>query len=170
MVRKHEQRYRTNDRTIDSLKRKFASLYRKKMPTGDPAILPDVRSAKRIRSKMTDRADLGEGNEIEDTVNELFPDTAICAAKTFRTVLELETEEDNGTENKDSAVNEDENVSTDSQQNHTFSALRTPLPRPLVRKTVYRGPERNQVQAEDDLLAVLKMNIVEEKLARSGCS
>ncbi|KAG9404772.1 hypothetical protein AC1031_004977 [Aphanomyces cochlioides] len=59
----HELRYPGQGRTVDSIKRKFSSLYRRQIPTGDPHIPPEVRKAKSIRLKMTERADMGDGTE-----------------------------------------------------------------------------------------------------------
>lgn len=54
---------------MDSLKRKFASLYRHKMPTRDPTIPPDVEKAKHIRYSMTERADIEEGVDSDDIIS-----------------------------------------------------------------------------------------------------
>ena len=40
VLREHEIRYPGLGRTIESLKRKFSNLHRKKMPTGDPLMPP----------------------------------------------------------------------------------------------------------------------------------
>lgn len=44
VLSRHEKRYPGLKRTVDSLKRTFAALHRKKMPTGDPIMPPDVQS------------------------------------------------------------------------------------------------------------------------------
>ena len=64
----HAERYPDYNRTVDSLKRKFASLHRRKVPTGDPTISPDVEKAKRIRYSITERADIVEGNASDDVL------------------------------------------------------------------------------------------------------
>lgn len=56
----HKRRFAANDRTVESLKRKLASWNRKKMPTGDPLMPEDVRRAKQICQKMTERAEMGK--------------------------------------------------------------------------------------------------------------
>ncbi|KAG9404968.1 hypothetical protein AC1031_004066 [Aphanomyces cochlioides] len=65
VLKKHEQRYPAQNRTVDSIRRKFANLYRAAIPTGDPLIPHEVRRAKTIRSKMNERADMGDGSEID---------------------------------------------------------------------------------------------------------
>ena len=47
--RQHEGRWPDKRRTKESLKRKFQSLYRRRVPTGNPNCPPDVRFAKRCR-------------------------------------------------------------------------------------------------------------------------
>ncbi|KAE9000495.1 hypothetical protein PF011_g14146 [Phytophthora fragariae] len=59
----HNAAYVGEDRTTDSLKRKFAKLHRKRIPTGDPNIPTNVLKAKRVRGEMTRRADLGDGED-----------------------------------------------------------------------------------------------------------
>ncbi|KAG9399158.1 hypothetical protein AC1031_012120 [Aphanomyces cochlioides] len=66
VLKKHEQRYPAQNRTVDSIRRKFANLYRAAIPTGDPLIPHEVRRAKTIRSKMNERAAMGDGSEIDD--------------------------------------------------------------------------------------------------------
>ena len=50
-------------RTVESVKRKFQELHRKKAPTGDPSCPPNVLWAKRIHRMIGDRADVGNGDE-----------------------------------------------------------------------------------------------------------
>ncbi len=51
----HEAMYPDSLRTRDSLKRKFVSLYRIKVPTGDPKCPPEVRRAKFILEDIKKR-------------------------------------------------------------------------------------------------------------------
>lgn len=54
------------------MRRKFSALCRAVPPTGDPSITQDVLKAEEIRKKMTERADLGDGEESDDPfTNEL---------------------------------------------------------------------------------------------------
>lgn len=61
--------------TLDSLRRKFASLHIKEIPTGDPLFPEDVHRAKHIRHKMSDQVDLGGSEEV--TTNDSFPDECV---------------------------------------------------------------------------------------------
>ncbi len=44
----HLSRYPDQQRSVDSMKRKFKELHNKKIPTGDPLCPPAVRRAKRV--------------------------------------------------------------------------------------------------------------------------
>ena len=59
LLAKHEQRYPNSDRSVDSLRCKFASLYRKTVPAGNPNIPLSVKRAKVVRQKIIERSDLG---------------------------------------------------------------------------------------------------------------
>ena len=48
-------------RDVDSLRRKYTTLHRKKIPTGDPNMPPEVRLAKRVKYAISDKAELGDG-------------------------------------------------------------------------------------------------------------
>ena len=48
--RRHNERYATNERTKETLKRKFQNLYLKRVPTGDPTMPPEVRWAKKSKT------------------------------------------------------------------------------------------------------------------------
>lgn len=68
VLRKHEKRFPEKSRTVESLRRKFASLYRNKLPTGHPQMPEEVQKAKHIRLRMTERTDVtdGEGEDGAD--------------------------------------------------------------------------------------------------------
>lgn len=68
----HMKLFSDFNRTVDSLKRKFSMLHRKKMPTGDPLMPDDVRRAKHLRYLMTERADLGVAEETADVVETIM--------------------------------------------------------------------------------------------------
>jgi hypothetical protein len=63
--RRHNEKYSTNERTKDTLKRKFQNLYLKRVPTGDPTIPPEVRWAKKIQNDIKQRADISEGEDTD---------------------------------------------------------------------------------------------------------
>lgn len=67
---KHRKSFPKANRTLDSLKRKFNALARVKMPTGDPNMPADVKKAKRIRFLMTERSEIGDGEEDIDVLPE----------------------------------------------------------------------------------------------------
>ena len=48
-------------RDVVSLRRKFTTLHRKKIPTGDPNMPPAVRLAKQVKYAIADKAELGDG-------------------------------------------------------------------------------------------------------------
>ena len=77
---KHDERYPSVERTVDSLRRKFASLYRKNLPTGDPDIPREVRRAKAIRQKIIERSDIGDDDNLDDDVDDAFADDENCDA------------------------------------------------------------------------------------------
>jgi hypothetical protein len=53
-------------RDINSLRRKYGTLYRKGIPTGDPDCPPEVRQAKRVKYMIGDKANIGDGEEEYD--------------------------------------------------------------------------------------------------------
>ena len=59
----HGSMYPEQGRTADSIRRKFSSLYRKKMPTGDPNCPLPVRRAKRIHIAINQKAELSDGHD-----------------------------------------------------------------------------------------------------------
>lgn len=64
-ARLHEKRYPGHDRNVDALRRKISAMCRKRSPTGDPTLPPDVLWANKIRQLMTERADLGDNDDLE---------------------------------------------------------------------------------------------------------
>ena len=55
-------------RTVQSVRRKFQELHRKKAPTGDPTCPPHILEAKEIHRRIGVRADVGNGDEEYDFV------------------------------------------------------------------------------------------------------
>jgi hypothetical protein len=76
----HTAMYPDSLRTRDSLKRKFVSLYRSKVPTGDPKCPPEVRRAKFILEEIKKKVDLSEGEEGLDVGDEEEEDAISSAA------------------------------------------------------------------------------------------
>jgi hypothetical protein len=59
--RQHNSMYPNFGMTYDALRQKFAKLYLKKIPTGDPHCPPEVRRAKIINEEIMQKADLSDG-------------------------------------------------------------------------------------------------------------
>lgn len=76
MTREYNNAFPSETRTVDSLKKKIASFHRKKMPTGDPLMPPEMRCAKQIRSLPSGRAKIGVAEDAEVTVSEAFDASA----------------------------------------------------------------------------------------------
>ena len=57
----HAQTYPGRDEP--SIRRKYNSLHRKNIPTGDPTMPPEVREAKRTKYMIADKANIGDGEE-----------------------------------------------------------------------------------------------------------
>ncbi len=62
----HNLRFPGTNRTVESLRRKFISLRRKQVETGNPHIPGDVLRAKSIKHQITERADMGDDDDIID--------------------------------------------------------------------------------------------------------
>ncbi len=62
----HRRNFPIEDRTRESLKRKFQELYRSKIPTGDPSMPNDVRRAKMIQRLMEERINSSDCEGIDD--------------------------------------------------------------------------------------------------------
>ena len=61
-------------RDVDGLRRKYTSVYRKKVPTGDPNIPLEVEMAKKVKYLIGDKAMVGGGSEEYDMANNTFVD------------------------------------------------------------------------------------------------
>lgn len=164
VLREHIEVFPHTDRTVDSIRRKFATLHRKKMPTGDPLMPADVKFAKRIRYAMRDRADLGGGDEADGS--EFFPNEA------------MEVAESAGLTDTD-VVGVGQTVSGSSVPDATPSVagmlmnsstedieeLQTAeaMPRPLVHR---RSGSRQKKEEGEDIMAILKAQVIQDGLRR----
>ena len=63
MVARHHLYFSDAARSKDALKRKFATLYGTRSPTGDPTIPPDVLRAKRAYEEIKQKAEISEGED-----------------------------------------------------------------------------------------------------------
>lgn len=57
----HTQQYPGRD--IESIRRKYNSLHRKQVQTGNPNIPPEILAAKRVKQKIGEKADIGGGED-----------------------------------------------------------------------------------------------------------
>lgn len=138
-----------NDRTVKSLKRNFAALHRRKVPTKVPLMPADVRRAKHIRYKITYRAEtrvMDEGNENEF----LPPDDALPS-----------TSNDGNSFTKKISLEEEENSNLCAMDPESFilNLKCQPTPRPLVHR---RSTSRASDTESDNLLEILRSQIVQE--------
>ncbi len=78
---RHNEGYAERDRTVESLKRKFQELVRKKIPTGDPNCPRYVRYANRIFYKIIQATEGSTGGS--DVRNDLLGDDDIGDAFTW---------------------------------------------------------------------------------------
>ena len=70
---RHSVRY--PGREVESLRRKFSQLHRKSNPTGDPVCPTEIKLAKRVKYKISSRADIGDGTEEMELETGTFTNT-----------------------------------------------------------------------------------------------
>jgi hypothetical protein len=63
VLAEHNVEFGHKNRTVESLRRKYAQLHRKKIPTGDPECPEEVKLAKRVKYAICTAADIGDGVE-----------------------------------------------------------------------------------------------------------
>ena len=68
VVTSHSERYPGRD--VISLRRKFQSLHRRRVPTGDPNMPEEIRLAKEVKELIGRRAHIGTGDEEFDMAGE----------------------------------------------------------------------------------------------------
>ena len=59
-------------RDVESLRRKYTNLHRKKVPTGDPNCPPEIALAKKVKYMIGDKAQIGDGHLEYDMLNNRF--------------------------------------------------------------------------------------------------
>ena len=155
VLAEHNKLFRDQMKTVDSLKRKFATLHRKKMPTGDPLMPEEVRKAKHIRYKMTERADLGCGDEESDLMtgigNSSGDEIGETCSSREPSPLAVSTE------------SSDEVAPSVVTPSLSATPTSLPLPRPLIAK---RKDVSSQSFRVDDILNMMKMNMMQEQQRR----
>lgn len=167
----HDRNFSDKMRTVDSLKRKFATLHRKKIPTGNPIMPDDVLIAKNIRSKITERSEIGNANDFSDEFSDDSKDSSEDDEVQFNNSGRHNSNDEN--DEVELGGNEDDIFSSQPGPNSndesgtraggaprksspSFNAVRS-YPRPLVHR---RTPTRSKKDDEDDILSLLKAQIV----------
>ena len=143
----HKKEFGDKQRTTDSLKKKFASLYRRKMPTDDPRMPEDVRRAKHLRHRLTELAEIGDGEHAVSVVDDVLP--------TESDDIDGSTGDDEETPQSGMLLS---SMST-AQRTDTTPSHEATLPRPMVKK-------RHSRETEEDLTSIIKMIMVQEQARR----
>jgi len=91
VVDAHDAHFPSTGRDVNSIKRKYCTLHRKKPPPGDPYCPPQVRQAKRIEYKIVNRAECGESEEDDDIValEDVVEPTEVSATATISTTTRV---------------------------------------------------------------------------------
>ena len=76
VVSEHEVLFPVEQRTKEALKRKFAALHNKRIPTGDPHIPDSVRYAKRLIEEIKNKADISDGEDYDEEVPSCVQDAS----------------------------------------------------------------------------------------------
>ena len=83
--RRHQVAYPDRNRTKESLRRKFQSLYLVKKATGDPTYPPEVRRAKALQQAIREKAEVSsagsESSEGVEVVAEPPPDSVLTGSE-----------------------------------------------------------------------------------------
>ena len=66
MLRENTMGWPDKRRTKESLKHKYQSIYRKRVPTGDLNCPPDVLTAKRIQETIKEKVDMSDSESEEE--------------------------------------------------------------------------------------------------------
>ena len=140
----HNGRFPASNRTADSLRRKFADLYRKRAPTGDPTVPPHVIRAKSIREKISARADITDVDGVTD-----FGDAH-------------EGQQVNATLGTPEVTANIPPPMTLSPSTDDGSSVRLPSPRPFIRK---RDQFRNNSNSSE-LMDIIKMQLLQDAARR----
>ena len=75
----HFERWPVPGRDAAAIRRKWVNLHRKKVPTGDPNIAPEVAKAKEVKYIIGARASIGDGEEDYD-LEDGFNDSGVVGA------------------------------------------------------------------------------------------
>jgi hypothetical protein len=70
VLQEHSIQYPGRD--VESLRRKYTNMHRKKAPTGDPNCPPAIKLAKKVKYLIGERAELGGGEDLYDMEKDRF--------------------------------------------------------------------------------------------------
>jgi len=154
------------NRDVESLRRKYHTLHRKKIPTGDPSMPLEVKMAKRIKYKIGERANLGDGEEGFDLATGEFNNDAAEESKDSSdddNQPETTTADDGATETSPNdngeTPNNDNNDSTTPADRSAASSLSTPTG---GRSSRALRP-RSSPTPRDDFMELMKMQMMQER-------
>lgn len=173
VVTLHDKNFSAKMRTVDSLKRKFATLHRRKIPTGNPIIPEDVSLAKEVRSKITQRSEIGTADNVSDQFDDDSEDSSDDedSDENNSSVINIEDgdvpgEPDNEVNVEDSFFGTQfEPIENVGASTALLDAPSTPCanntmrasPKPLVHR---RSQARSKKEDDDDILSLLKAQIM----------
>lgn len=154
-------------RTVESLRRKIATLHPNNMPTGEPLMPQEVRNAKQIRYTMSERADLGF--DYGETADAFFPvdyttdSPEEIAFETSSTACSM----DGGKEEENSAsdIIVPRTGEIDSSQSRSLSTSWHSEERFTI-PLVHRRGSVPKLDEDDDLMPLLKAQIVQDGIHR----
>lgn len=158
VLTEHEKLFRNQQRTTDSLRRKFATMHRKKMPTGDPMIPADVKRAKYIKNKMTERADMGVMDS-DDGENH-FPSEG--DVETAITNTQLDDTPNGSDEFPEAEETLESPIFVPSVPNRGTSVTTTPAARSIVGKRRMSSNKND----DGDLISILQAQILQDGIRR----
>lgn len=155
VCREHCAEIGEDRRTVDSLRRKFTTLYRTKVPTGDPKCPLAVKQAKRVRQLIVERSEISDCEDGDGEIERVFGS--------------------DGESNDSSDDNEDTTTAFGaSTVTVGTGGTQPPVARPLASahaaETVVRHRGRKpdkKSEAASDLMMMLKMQMIEDSKRRS---
>ena len=156
VARLHELRYPRQKRNADSIRRKFSALCRTVPPTGDPTIPGDVLKAKAIRKEMTERADIGDSDDLDREYTEDMPDDTLPFSRSGTPA----TNSSSASPLFDNPPAPREN-NTNKEPETTIARAASIPPRPLVRKRPSKA-----VDDDDSLFGAIKASMLQEQMRR----
>ena len=170
VLSKHTERFPTVDRSVESLRRQFASLYFKNVPIGDPNIPREVERSKAVRLRIIAHADIGDDADLDDCVDDAF-ENGDNAGDLLPREEDISEDREDRVEIQQSAVSQNSQVASRKISNSGELASprtnsRSPgsyTPRPLIS---IGKKKRKREGSDNDLITIIKMNILQEQQLR----